>query len=382
MKRFFCAGLALILAFFTFSGALAEEEETEPETAEITGEETILDEETEEQDSGDPMIEEEVLLTKDGEELPGDEEISVEKPENRTAQADSASEEGDFPELNGQGFLESGEFVYENDEEGLWRYASETLWVEVRRIIQEKPARTWYEAEIRCAEGGEFPHMIPWNPEKWTDRDYPYKIARTNRTVIAVSSDYAWWRYVKKQRTGIIVRNGELISEKTRKSMADGFPNLDTLAILPDGDMQVFFSSEKTGEEYLEMGAVDVLSFGPWLIRDGQLNEKGLKKYGTAGGAERVAVGMAEKGHYWFMMLEGRIKRSRGDNVSFLTEKLQEKGCQVAFNLDGGQSACILFMGHQLCKMDDKPHNLSSRRTADILGVGTSELVRTLDDPW
>ena len=225
--------------------------------------------------------------------------------------------------------------------------------------------------------------MIPLDPEHWMKkRDYPYKLARLNRTVIAVSADYAWHRYLHKARTGILLRDGKIISTKTRKAMSDGFPNLDTLAIFPDGDMKVFFSDEKTAEEYVEMGAVDVLSFGPWLIRDGELNEKGLKKYGTSGGAERVAVGMTEKGHYWFMMLEGRIKRSRGDNVSFLTEKLMEKGCRTAFNLDGGQTACILFMGHQLCRMDDKPRNLSSRATAEILGVGTSDLVRLPEDPW
>ena len=290
--------------------------------------------------------------------------------------------DSDFPELNEQGFLDSGEFLYENDKEGLWRYASETLWVEIHRIIQAKPARTWYEAEIRCAEGADVPHMIPLDPENWMRaRDYPYKLTRTTQTVIAISADYAWHRYINKNRVGILLRDGKIYSEKTRKKGAKQFPNLDNLALFPDGDMQVFDSDEKTAQEYVEMGARDVLSFGPWLIRDGELNEAGLKQYGKSS-AERVAVGMVEKGHYWFMMLEGRIKRSRGDGITFLTEKLQEKECRVAFNLDGGQTACIVFMGHQLCKMDDKPHHLSSRRTAEVLGVGTSTLVPALGDPW
>ena len=76
---------------------------------------------------------------------------------------------------------------------------------------------------------------------------------------------------------------------------------------------------------------------------------------------------------------QGKLNR---DFKTRLQEKLQEKGCRVAFNLDGGQTACIVFMGHQLCKMDDKPHHLSSRRTAEVLGVGTSTLVPALGDPW
>ena len=294
----------------------------------------------------------------------------------------AGAEESDFPELNEKGFLDSGEFLYENDEEGLWRYASETLWVEVRRIIQPKPARTWYEAEIRCAEGADVPHMIPLDPEHWmTRQEYPYKLTRTTRTVIAVSSDYAWHRVVNKARVGILIRDGTVYSEKTRKKGAKQFPNLDTLALFPDGDMQVFDSDEKTAQEYLDMGVRDVLAFGPWLIRDGEVNEAALKQYGKSS-AERVAVGMAEKGHYWFMMLEGRIKRSKGAGISFLTEKMQEKGCSVAFNLDGGQTASIVFMGHQLCRMKDGKKNYASRRTAEVLGVGTSELVPAIGDPW
>ena len=292
------------------------------------------------------------------------------------------AEESDFPELNESGFLDEGEFVYFGEEEGLWRYASDTLWVEVRRYIQEKPARTWYEAEIRCKEGGEVPHMIANDPEKGLkSTEYPHKIARKNRTVIAVSNDYAQLRYKQKARMGIVIRNGKIWSEKTRKKGANQFPPLDTLALFPDGDMRVFDSDELKAQDYLDLGATDVLAFGPWLIRDGELNESALAKYGKSK-AERVAVGMEEKGHYWFMMLEGRITRSKGDGISFLAEKMKDRGCQVAFNLDGGQTACIVFMGHQLCKMVNGKRNKASRITADILGVGTSDLVPAVSDPW
>ena len=82
------------------------------------------------------------------------------------------------------------------------------------------------------------------------------------------------------------------------------------------------------------------------------------------------------------MMLEGRIKRSTGDGIGFLAEKLLDKGCTVGFNLDGGDTSCIVFMGHQLCMMQNGKKHLSSRRTSDILGVGTSELLPAVSDPW
>ena len=82
------------------------------------------------------------------------------------------------------------------------------------------------------------------------------------------------------------------------------------------------------------------------------------------------------------MMLEGRIKRSTGDGIGFLAEKLMDKGCSIGFNLDGGDTSCIVFMGHQQCMMQNGKKHLSSRRTSDILGVGTSELLPAISDPW
>ena len=297
----------------------------------------------------------------------------------------AAEEKGEFPALNDAGFLDSGEFVWEDDENGVWRYASDTLRIEIFRRQQKQPARVWYEAEVFCAEGSAGPRMIANDPEHWktaASMEYPYKIARKYGTVLAISNDFGQLRLQqKKSRPGILIRDGKVWSDRTKKKGVKDFPNLDCLAIWPDGDMKVYYSNEKTAEEYLADGAIDVLAFGPILIRDGKLNEEALKKYGTSH-AQRTAVGMVEKGHYFFMMLEGRIKRSKGDGISFLAEKLQEKGCTLAFNLDGGETACIVFMGHQLCKLKDREKPLSSRRTSDILGVGTSELLPTVSDPW
>ena len=297
----------------------------------------------------------------------------------------AAEEKGEFPALNDAGFLDSGEFVWEDEENGVWRYASDTLRIEIFRRQQKQPARVWYEAEVFCAEGSAGPRMVANDPEHWktaANMEYPYKIARKNGTVLAISSDFGQLRLQqKKSRPGIIIRDGKVWSDRTKKKGVKDFPNLDCLAIWPDGDMKVYYSNEKTAEEYLADGAIDVLAFGPILIRDGKLNEEALKKYGTSH-AQRTAVGMVEKGHYFFMMLEGRIKRSKGDGISFLAEKLMEKGCTLGFNLDGGETACIVFMGHQLCKMKDRKKPLSSRRTSDILGVGTSELLPAVSDPW
>lgn len=293
-----------------------------------------------------------------------------------------AMAEGDFPELNAEGFLDSGEFVYENEAEGVWRYCSDTLRVEIIRYSQAKPKLTWFEAEVFSRDGTLW-HMIPADPEnRWKGDEYPYKITRINRTVLAINSDYAQLRMKQKSRVGIIIRAGEIISSKTSAKNKGSFPNLDTLAIFPDGNMEVFWSDELKPEEYLEKGASDVLAFGPWMIRDGERNEAGLKKYGTSR-QPRAGIGMEEPGHYWAIMVEGRSNRSSGTSVAGLADLFMNKNCTVAFNLDGGQTSTMVFMGRQICEIKNEYNRrISARRTAEILGIGQSELVASPDDPF
>ena len=63
----------------------------------------------------------------------------------------AAFAEGEFPEMNEAGFMAEGEFLYENTKEGVWRYASPTLKVEIFRYEQKSPKRVWFEAEVWAA---------------------------------------------------------------------------------------------------------------------------------------------------------------------------------------------------------------------------------------
>lgn len=274
--------------------------------------------------------------------------------------------EGDFPLLNEEGFLSEGEFSYKNATEGVWRYASQTLKVEVIRYYENK--QTWYEAEVWAKEGERF-QCIPCTNG---DLDWPYKIAQSYGTVLAINGDFYHSRVDNKTRNGVLVRGGVAVGDQRTYAHNKGnFPNLDTMAIFADGSMEVFPSDAHTAEEYIAMGAVDVMAFGPYLIKDGELNEVALNKYGKSA-APRTAIGMVEPGHYFAMMLEGRHDKSKGAGISFLAERLYEKGCQVGFNLDGGQTSTMIFMGEQIVKIGQTSgKNASARKAAEIVGIGT-----------
>lgn len=291
--------------------------------------------------------------------------------------APACQAEGEFPELNAEGFLDEGEFVYASEEEGIWRYVSQNLKVEITRKTEEEPVKVrWYEAEV-WSKGDEVWRLFTNEEGKhMSTNSWPYIVAQKNQAVLAISTDFAQYRYPKRDKNvGIIIRNGKVFSEKTRKAASKGFPNLDVLALYPDGRMEVYDSDEKTADEYLAMGVTTTMAFGPYLIRDGVLNEAGLAELSQSR-APRVAIGMVEPGHTFAMMLEGRCTESKGGTVGFLAEKLLERGCTVGFNLDGGETGCILFMGEQLNIVGGtKNKGGSARRTTELLGIGVSELV-------
>lgn len=151
------------------------------------------------------------------------------------------------------------------------------------------------------------------------------------------------------------------------QTQAAKMPNYETLALMADGTAQSLPSKEKSAEEYLAEGATDVFTFGPCLVRDGELTEY-LKTANTAYNP-RLAVGVAEPGHYVVMVCEGRLKRSKGVQMAVLGQLMKDAGCQVAVNMDGGQTAVMAFMGKQLNQVStDVP---KGRPSVEALAFGT-----------
>ena len=302
------------------------------------------------------------------------------------AMAETVAEEpGAFPVLNEEGFLDVGEYVYENAEAGVWRYVDDQLKVEIYRRTgkNEKGSNLlWYEAEV-WTRGDETWQLFTNNEGKhMSGNAWPWIIAQKNQTVLAINTDFAQHRYPKKDKSvGIVIRNGKVFSDKTKNTTNKAWPSLDVLALYPDGRMEVYESAEKTADEYLAMGVTSTLCFGPWLIRDGQLNTEEFATM-NLGNNPRTAIGMVEPGHYFAMVLEGRDKtRSVGAFLDFLAERMYEKGCTLAFNLDGGETSCMLFMGKQISAVGGTSNaGGSARRATEILGIGVSELVPDYED--
>lgn len=290
-----------------------------------------------------------------------------------------------MPALNAKGFLDEGEYIYSSEDEGLWIYVSQTSKVIIQRKYDATQPLTWFEADLYGdLDAGEMLRTVQNDPEKIGKvRVDATETAKKHNVVFAMNTDYYTYRVAvnNNRHTGIVIRDGRILYDDpyTEKQVTNSmFPNLDMLAFMPDGSLKVYHSWEKTAQEFIDEGVQTVYSFGPYLLLDGKVSERAYANNENKN--PRCAIGMVEPGHYVAIMCEGRLKRSAGVTISYLAKMMRAKGCQVAFNMDGGQTAVMVFMGKQLNQIGAYDGGkTNSRPTSEVLGFGTSEQVGTYE---
>ena len=288
-----------------------------------------------------------------------------------------------LPELNAKGYMDEGEFIFSDDANGVYVYISPTAKVIINRRFDGALPLTWYESEIWVdTEAGEYVQNIERDPaQRHRDRGDAAETALKHHVVFAVNGDYYTYRMGSKNGhpVGIEIRNENIYFDTQYAEKTDFFPNLDTLAFYKDGRADVHHSYELKPKEYLDGGAYNVYSFGPFLIRGGELSEWVQAPEKTNAKNPRHAFGMIEPGHYMDIMCEGRLgSRSEGVTMYQLALLAKTTGLTEALNLDGGQTAIVVFMGKQLNQIakynvGDKPN--VSRPTCEVIGVGISDQV-------
>ena len=247
-------------------------------------------------------------------------------------------------------------YLMEDPDNGKWEYRSETLSITIERFSEKvksgkkSKTREYCIADIQASP--ESP-LYPITTEPTSKRPAGYKLVspdlltEKHQPLFAMSDDMYGIRLQKYKYKGIVVRDGEIISDQTRNSAKKRpWPNLDTMAVYEDGRMETFICDAHTAEEYLEMGARQVLSFGPILIRDGKITEEVLNPKYYPYNEPRVALGMVEPWHYVVIVVRGRPKtKYAGVHLDWLAQQLLDRGCVEALNLDGGQTATMIFNG-------------------------------------
>lgn len=160
-------------------------------------------------------------------------------------------------------------------------------------------------------------------------------MAEENEAVFAISGDYNGLR-----DRGIVIRNG--IVYRTSSCW-------DVCALYYDGTMETYSNLSFNTDRALREGVYQTWDFGPALLdAEGKALTDFENSYskGIANANPRCAIGYYEPGHYVFVAVDGRRPgHSNGMTLEELAKLFESLGCKRAYNLDGGNSACMVYNG-------------------------------------
>lgn len=242
-------------------------------------------------------------------------------------------------------------------------YESEELEVRIDKIEkgEGKDKLTYYIADIKTENPNRISRAFAKDQYGMNIVENISELANRNKAIISINADYYSYR-----GNGIIISNGKVYRD---------VPAREGVAIYKDGTMKIYDERKTTGEQLVEEGVMTTLSFGPVLLKDGEtvadyqayaVDSDNFIRGNIAGEHPRTGIGYYEKNHFCFVAVDGREDGySKGITLNGFAQLFKELGCELAYNLDGGDSTHMYFMG----KTVNRPSQANGfeRKVSDIL---------------
>ncbi len=244
-----------------------------------------------------------------------------------------------------------------------WNYSSDDIQIRIDQVQTGSGSDqiTYFVADVVLKDASSLRSAFADNSFGTNITEDTSEIASSNNAIFAINGDYYGFR-----NDGVIIRNGTVYRDD---------PVRDAMALFGDGTMQTYNEEEVSSSDLLAQGAANTLSFGPILIQDGKIasdfsNVKIDTNFGNRSiqnANPRTAVGMIAPNHYVFVVVDGRSEGySRGMTLTELANVMSDLGATEAYNLDGGGSSTMYFMG----RVVNNPQGKNQERgVSDILYI-------------
>lgn len=245
-----------------------------------------------------------------------------------------------------------------------WNYHSDNLSISIQQYTTGSGSDTvtYFVADVIVADATQIASAFADDQFGRNIIEYTSQIAADNNAIFAINGDYYGFR-----SDGIVIRNGVIYRD---------LPARTGLAFYRDGTMQVYDETQTSAQELLAAGAWNTLSFGPALLENSALVsnlgtvevDTNFGNHSIQGNQPRTGIGIIAPNHFVFVVVDGRSKGySRGVSLEEFAQIFQGLGCTSAYNLDGGGSSTMYFMG----RVVNNPLGRNKERgTSDILYIG------------
>ena len=166
--------------------------------------------------------------------------------------------------------------------------------------------------------------------------EYVTKMAERNNAILAINAGGFTdnGNNLGESPTGITIKNGEILTNNEY-----GFAVSSGGLIGLTKDNVLVLLKNVTAEEAIEIGVRDAVSWGPFLIVNGEPSV--VSGNGGWGLAARSAIGQRKDGTILLLQVGSNYSRTTGAGMVDLVEIMQRYGAYNASNLDGGTSSVL-----------------------------------------
>lgn len=224
-----------------------------------------------------------------------------------------------------------------------WSYRDEHIQIQISKHEQGSgnDLITYYVADVQLSDAAYLQTALAHNQFGRNIVDYTSAIAADHAAILAINSDYYGFR-----SDGIVIRNGLLLRDEGART---------GMAIYKDGTVQSYDETKVSGEQLIADGAVHTFSFGPVLVENGTaytdfdhvMIDTNFGNRSIQSANPRTGFGYIAPNHYVWVVVDGRKEGySRGMTLNEFAQLFEQLGAQLAYNLDGGGSSTLVFMGN------------------------------------
>lgn len=269
-------------------------------------------------------------------------------PSAVTAVAETATSTSSSTASTGTGEVTQTDTSYKDDN------------ISVNIEMLRKSDTTVYVADIQVSSSEYLKTALAQNTYGTNITDTTSSIASTNNAIFAINGDY-----YGANETGYVIKNGVLYRDTTRSS------DYEDLVQYSDGTFGVISEEEQTAQELLDSGVINTFTFGPTLVKDGEIAVSTSDEVGRAmSDNPRTAIGIIDENHYIIIVSDGRTDESSGLTLYEMAELMQSYGVKLAYNLDGGGSSTMYFNGKVVNNPTTNGNTIQERAVSDIVYIG------------
>ena len=237
-------------------------------------------------------------------------------------------------------------------------YETDKLKVSIEQ--KKKDGMTYFVCDIKLANAGQLRTAFAGDDFRSGIYEAVSDIAGRYSPVLAINADFC--RY---HREGVIIRNGEVLRRQNIKKH-------HLLVVDEKGNLSA--QTDRSGKQGLVANKLEqqntwqTFEFGPVLVENGEAVDLPLKSFYincNEGYYEpRTAIGQLGPLHYIVIVVDGRrTGYSTGASIPQLQQLFLDEGAQFAFNLDGGGSTTLYFLGEVI----NMPSSGKQRSVSDVI---------------